>query len=50
MKALIAYDSEMRLFPHARSLTALEHLARWRGASVGVEAAEAFILGRNLIS
>jgi N-acetylglucosamine malate deacetylase 1 len=50
MKALAAYESEMRPWPHARSILALEHLARWRGASVGVEAAEAFILGRNLIS
>lgn len=49
MKALAVYESEMRPWPHARSITAIEHLARWRGASVGVEAAEAFILGRNLI-
>ncbi|NRB09203.1 MAG: PIG-L family deacetylase [Richelia sp.] len=49
MKALTAYESEMRPFPHARSVNALEHLAKWRGASVGVEAAEAFLLGRNLI-
>lgn len=46
--ALKAYQSEMRPWPHARSIEALEHLARWRGASVGVAAAEAFILGRNL--
>ena len=50
IKALTAYESEMHLFPHARSLTALENLARWRGANVGVEAAEAFVLGRNLVS
>ena len=49
IKALTAYESEMRPFPHARSVNALEHLAKWRGASVGVEAAEAFLLGRNLI-
>lgn len=46
--ALLAYASEMRPWPHARSLEALEHLARWRGAQVGVEAAEAFCLLRNL--
>ena len=48
LEALQAYHSEMRSWPHARSVEALEHLARWRGATVGVEAAEAFILGRNI--
>ena len=48
-EALTAYASEMRPWPHARSLEALEHLARWRGAQVGVEAAEAFCLLRQLI-
>lgn len=47
-KALQAYHQEMRAWPHARSITATEHLARWRGASVGREAAEAFILGRQI--
>ncbi len=46
--ALQEYRSEMRPWPHARSLEAIEHLARWRGSSVGVEAAEAFMLGRSL--
>jgi LmbE family N-acetylglucosaminyl deacetylase len=48
-EALLAYSSEMRPWPHARSLEALEHLARWRGAQVGVEAAEAFCLLRQLV-
>ena len=47
-EALAAYASEMRAWPHARSIEALEHLARWRGAQVGVEAAEAFCLLRQL--
>jgi LmbE family N-acetylglucosaminyl deacetylase len=47
--ALEAYASEMRPWPHARSIQALEHLARWRGAQVGVEAAEAFCLLRQLV-
>ena len=47
-QALEAYAAEMRLWPHARSIKALEHLARWRGAQVGVEAAEAFCLLRQL--
>ena len=47
-QALEAYSLEMRPWPHARSLEAVEHLARWRGAQVGVEAAEAFCLLRHL--
>lgn len=48
-EALDVYASEMRPWPHARSLEALEHLAHWRGAQVGVEAAEAFCLLRQLV-
>jgi LmbE family N-acetylglucosaminyl deacetylase len=48
LNALIAYKSEMRDWPHARSIKAVEHLARWRGASVGCEAAEAFMLVREI--
>lgn len=49
LQALACYESEMCAWPHARSGAALEHLARWRGASVGVEAAEAFVLGRRIV-
>ena len=31
-----------------RSLEGLTHLARWRGATVGCEVAEAFVVGRIL--
>lgn len=48
LEALAAYSQEMRPWPHARSLEAVEHLARWRGASVGISAAEAYALGRQL--
>lgn len=48
LDALVAYSSEMRDWPHARCLEAVEHLERWRGAQVGVEAAEAFCLLRQL--
>lgn len=47
-RALEAYASEMRAWPHARSIEAVRHLARWRGATVGIPAAEAFVLGRQL--
>tara|TARA_Y100000591_G_scaffold125211_1_gene107042 strand:+ start:21572 stop:22297 length:726 start_codon:yes stop_codon:yes gene_type:complete len=48
IEALKAYESEMRTWPHARSLKGVEHLARLRGASVGYEAAESFMLIREL--
>jgi LmbE family N-acetylglucosaminyl deacetylase len=48
MQALSVYRSEMRAWPHPRSARALDHLARWRGSSIGVEAAEAFILLRMI--
>ena len=37
---------EMREWPHPRSIEGVTHLAKWRGASVGVDAAESFIVGR----
>jgi LmbE family N-acetylglucosaminyl deacetylase len=49
MAALSAYQPEMRNFPYPRSVDAVNHLARWRGASVGCEAAEAFMLGRCIV-
>ena len=49
MAALGAYASELRDFPHPRSRSAIEALARWRGATVGVAAAEAFVLGRMIV-
>jgi len=50
LAALKAYESEMKPWPHSRSIKAVEYLARWRGASAGFEAAEAFSLSRNLVS
>lgn len=49
LSALSAYQPEMRSFPHPRSVDAVNHLARWRGASVGCEASEAFMLGRCIV-
>jgi len=48
MDALKYYEAEMRDWQHPRSFQAIEHLARWRGATVGCEAAEAFILLREI--
>lgn len=47
-KALEIYESEMREWPHVRSIEAVEHLARWSGASIGCDAAEAFMLLRMI--
>ena len=49
MKALETYRSEMRNWPHPRSIKAVEYLARWRGSSMGCEAAESFMLLRNIV-
>ncbi len=48
MKALSVYESEMREWPHSRSLKAIDSLSRWRGAQIGVEAAEAFTVIRSI--
>ena len=47
-KALKAYSLELRKWPHPRSIKGVESLVSWRGATVGVDAAEAFILGRKI--
>jgi N-acetylglucosamine malate deacetylase 1 len=45
-EALACYAAEMRAFPHPRSFEAIDALARWRGASAGLVAAEAFSILR----
>ena len=47
VSAMGVYADELRDWPHPRSKRGIEHLAHWRGATVGVDAAEAFILGRR---
>ncbi len=47
-EALEAYSSELRPYPHPRSIESIEYLARWRGSTIGVEAAEAFVVGRQI--
>lgn len=46
LKALLEYDHEIRSAPHARSLDNVSSLASYRGYSVGVKKAEAFMLIR----
>lgn len=49
LSALGHYESETPPFPHPRSLRAVEAQARFWGSSVGVEAAEPFVLMRNVV-
>lgn len=48
MKALAIYESEMRPWPHPRSMEGIKYQAHWRGSFVGVNAAEAFVLARGI--
>jgi len=48
LEALDAYEMEIRKWPHSRSREGVEYLAKWRGATVGMDAAEAFMLGRHI--
>lgn len=49
VKALEIYKDEMRASPHSRSIDNLQYLARYRGHSIGCNAAEAFMLIRELV-
>lgn len=46
LKAFEHIAFEVRAWPHHRSIQSIEHLNRSRGAAVGVDAAEAFVLQR----
>jgi N-acetylglucosamine malate deacetylase 1 len=48
IKALEVYQSEMREWPHPRSLKNIEYLARYRGGSIGCKFAEGFMLLRKI--
>jgi LmbE family N-acetylglucosaminyl deacetylase len=43
------YKDEMNEYPHARSLEAIKAIASYRGSSVGVRYAEAFMLMKEVI-
>ena len=49
LKAMACYQSQLKNSPHSRSLQSIEALARIRGGTVGVPAAEAFMLVRDII-
>ncbi|HEV3213067.1 MAG TPA: PIG-L deacetylase family protein [Acidimicrobiales bacterium] len=47
IEALLEFESQMKQPPHARSIQAIEGLARFRGGQFGFDAAEAFVLVRS---
>lgn len=50
LKAISVYKTELRKFPHPRSMKLLSALAKKRGAEAGLKAAEAFMLIREIKS
>ena len=48
IKAMEIYESESRSFPHPRSPEALDALAKYRGSTVGLRAAESFEIVRKI--
>lgn len=48
VKALECFKSQMRKFPDNRSVECVESLAKFRGATVGFERAEAFVIIRTI--
>lgn len=49
IEAIKCFQSQLKCFPHSRSLEALRHLAGYRGATVGVLQAEAFEVERQIL-
>lgn len=49
IKALEQYKSEMRKYPHPRSPESIKIIAHYWGTHIGVEAAEAFMIVREIV-
>ena len=49
MQAMKKYKSQLKKFPHSRSLESIKNLAQTRGASINVDYAESFIVVRMII-
>jgi LmbE family N-acetylglucosaminyl deacetylase len=50
LKAMSFYKTELKEYPHPRSLESILALAKTRGSTIGVRAAEAFVLVREIWS
>lgn len=48
LQAFGCYHEEVRDWPHPRSIEGIVSLAKWRGASVGLSSAEAFMCCRDI--
>ena len=48
IKSFLCYKSEVRKFPHPRSKEGIQNLAKFRGSSSGLKAAEAFQIIRSV--
>ncbi len=48
-KAMEYFTTQLTEFPHPRSIEAIESLAKLRGSTIGVKAAEAFCLIRKIV-
>lgn len=48
LEAIACFKSQMRPFPDARSVEAIDALAKWRGTQMSMRAAEAFVIIRQL--
>jgi hypothetical protein len=46
---MACYQAELKQAPHPRSLEVIESLARFRGATVNLLAAESFMLMREIV-
>jgi LmbE family N-acetylglucosaminyl deacetylase len=49
LEAMRCFSSQLKAAPNPRSLEAIEALARYRGSTVSVAAAEAFVLVRDVV-
>lgn len=47
--AMRCYESQLREYPHPRSIRAIVALAEYRGSTIGVDYAESFMLLRGMI-
>ncbi|NQY06398.1 MAG: PIG-L family deacetylase [Flavobacteriaceae bacterium] len=48
-EAMLCFESQVKEFPHSRSIECIESLAKFRGATIGKKAAEAFMLIRKIV-
>ncbi|AZJ35044.1 PIG-L family deacetylase [Tenacibaculum singaporense] len=48
VEAMKKFESQLKEFPHSRSIEAINALAKFRGSTVGANAAESFMLIRNI--